>query len=361
MPSSDRSTKAEKDVCGCCVGCYPNGLVSLLLAQVLLLLGFLLSGTSMVDCRFVKADVYIEGDVGPPDLNSSWISSDDPRTGFGFISYEDVTGECKFKTWAEADENQNVTTDEQVEDYVNDYIEWLGDDWDRGRQLLGSALGAAFIMFGWVIVMMCAAHIRPIRILAALIPLILLVPLQFATLSVLTSDFCLDRQCNLNRSGFAAIFAGLFYFLAGLTLCFTHNYVRQIPAEQSPMAASSSPSSSSRNNNNSNNNARNNTSNLPASPGEVEMEVIEDASFVIESTTGQRTHVVEEVVIGDGLAEAQEIKPDMVFLHDDGEIHRGPGHHVPSSPYIPEQEVVPTVTDVQIIDEEVVTSKKVAP
>ena len=351
MRGNDASSKQAKDTCGYCVGCYPNGLVSLLIAQVLLLLAFLLSATAMFDCRFVVADVFDSNSVSPPDNLTAWTI--DARTGFGFISYQDASGGCLIESWADEEQDRSNEQDAitSVETKVTNYIDWLGDDWAQGRNCLGSTLGGGFVVFIWIITMMCIAHIQPLRILAAAIPVLGIMPLQIATLSVLNSEFCTERDCNLGRSGIGAICAGAMYFAGGIALLFTKNYSRKREEEDGSEPREEMQEQRRRSRN----------------EGDVEMvDIVEEVSFVIEDDRGrQNVGHVEEIVIGDGLAEAQEIKPDMVFLHEDGEENNNPGPSAvhPSPPRViqaaPPEEMIPTVTDVQILEDG--SKTKVAP
>lgn len=357
---NERTKPRQGDDCGCCVGWYPNGLVSLLIAQVLMLLGFLLSGLSMFDCRFVQADVFVLNNSSPPDDFTDW--SPNARTGFGMISYQDASGRCMYESWEDFDEHEEMNHDfngskhdtdvEDVEDRINDYIEWLGSDWEQARYLIGATLGTALIVFVWTNAMMCIAHIRMLRIFVAAIPFFLVMPLQFSSLSLLNSDFCEERSCILDRSAIGAICAGFMYFAAGVALMFTKSYTRQRREGLDPQPASTEHRSSS------------------GQPAAIEMvDIVEDASFVIEDDRARaNADQVEEVVIGDGLAEALEIKPDMVFLHEDGEEQNGgPAVVHPSSPPAASavaaaasaDAVIPTVTDVQVVHE--LSKTKVAP
>lgn len=365
MRSSTQPTQREErkrrartsDVCGCCVGCYPNGLISLLIAQVLLLLGFLLTVTSMLDCIFVEADVYTsESILTAPDNNTLWDVND--RTGFGFISYQDPSGKCLIETWASENEQDSDGNIQEAEDQVEDYMNWLGEDWRRATYFLGFAVGASFILFVWVICMMCIAHNRPLRLLAAAIPLLGIMPLQLASLSVLDSDFCVERNCTLGRSGMASVCAGAMYFAGSVALCFMKRYSSNRDEEEDIEQPAEQRQSSHQ-------------------PAEVEMvEVaVEDASFVIEDDRARRSSgQMDEAIVGDGMAEAQEIKPDMVFLHDDGEAQEpSPVAGYPSSPHVSAaasaavaspaaaatEDEIPTVTDVQILDDG--SKTKVAP
>ena len=196
----------------------------------------------------------------------------------------------------------NITGPGDWEHYVEDYMDWLGDDWDRPRYFIGSAIGAAFVVFIWVLGMMCIAHVRSLRILAAALPFFGIMPLQFASLSVLNSDFCKERKCVLDRSGVGAVCAGFMYFAAGIALMFTKSFV-SIGDDELEAAPESYQQRS-----------------VDEPPGIEMVDIVEDASFVIEDDRA-RAHAnqAQSVVIGDGLAEALEIKPDMIFLHEDGE------------------------------------------
>lgn len=81
----DEQRKArDDDVCGLCA-CYPNGLVSLLAAQILVLMGLVLSAFSLFDCQFVLADTLLAED-SPPG-SESLLLFNDTRTGlFLFVA-----------------------------------------------------------------------------------------------------------------------------------------------------------------------------------------------------------------------------------------------------------------------------------
>mmetsp|Transcript_5936 Transcript_5936/g.11649 ORF Transcript_5936/g.11649 Transcript_5936/m.11649 type:complete len:355 (-) Transcript_5936:32-1096(-) len=343
----NEKTKAT-DTCRCCAGCFPNGLISLLIAQVLLLLGFSLSMFTMFDCKFVVANVFGSDSAAPPGNSTAWGELES-RTGFGFLSYQDASGVCLLESWGseESHPNNGQGPPTSGEEQFYNYVDWLGESWATGRNCLLSSLGGAFVVFVWVLTMMCIAHIRPLRILAATIPVVGIMPLQLATLSVLNSEFCIERDCDLGRSGIAAICAGAMYFAGGITLCFTKKYSFKADCEEDISEPGEQMQEQRRRSRN---------------VGDVEMvsiaeDIVEEVSFVIEEDQGRRSSGhVEEVVIGDGLAEAQEIKPDMVFLHEDGEENNNPGPSaVPPSPIVlqatPPEEAIPTVTDVRILED----------
>jgi hypothetical protein len=308
--------EANDDAWGCCLELYPNGLVSVLFAQVFILLGWLLSMAGIFDCKFVVADVYDENNGLPPGNVTTALWGPDDRTGFGFIYYEDSSGECVVADWVEAsEENENSTdtgVDVDVDRYIADYIDWLGDDWNTPRILLGTAAFISVLAFIWVLVMICYSRPRFYRILEAIVPIAVLAPLNFASLSVLNSDFCSGRNCELGRSGIAGLCAAIMCFLGGVALCFTRNYSKR-EEEEAPLEAG--------------------------------LEMVENAEYVIENERAaaqQPPGEIEEVVIGDGLAEAQEIKPDMMLLHGGFDGAEEPVIATSASSFLPTEEV-PTV------------------
>ena len=99
------------------------------------------------------------------------------------------------------------------------------------------------------------------------------------------------------------------------------------------------------------------------------VDIVDDVSFVIEDEEArENADQVQEVVIGDGMAEATEIKAGMVFIHEDGEEAQDSpaivqqsvaSVSVASVTASPAEPLIPTVTDVQVIDE--LSKTKVAP
>lgn len=362
---SGKRTNPEEDVCGCCVGgFYPNGLVSLLVAQILLLLGIMLSGASVADCRFVVADVFAQ-DIEDPlhaGLIDDW--NNNSRTGFGFLAFQNYTGSCSYSSWAEdesgnSDDGSNATNIE-VLDNISEYVDWLGNDWEKARTTLFAGVCGALTVFVWSLTMICVAHTRKLRIFVGLLPVMVVMPLQLASMSVLGSNFCNERNCTLNRSGVASICAGVLYFAAAMALFLTKNY-------------------SKREGNESDNDFQGQqTSPEQGQEGDdmevgVEMvDIVDDASFVIEGSH-EPAHAgggVEEVIIGDGLAEAHEIKPEpaMFVLPDDPGT--GAAMVLPAVPSVvaasaatsasaPDE--IPTVTDVQLLSPDDESKTKVAP
>lgn len=257
------------------------------------------------------------------DIIFTYVASS--STGFGFFFYQDSTGTCSSEIWFE---NATSGDDGEFPGDVKDYIQWLGDDWERVRSLLATAAFFGLGLLIWCLIMSCVAHMRHVRILVGIIPLLIIMPLQYASLTLLNSDFCSTRDCALGRAAIAGSCAGAIYIIASVGLFLTKNFAVNEDEDLDQFGISPEQ--------------RQPNASVPT--GAVEMvEIVEDASYVIEET--RAAGHVEEVVIGDGLAEAQEIKPDMIFLPEDGETTSEAADGSA-------EDEIPTVTDVQVLDDD---------
>eukprot|EP00977_Amphora_coffeiformis_P008547 scaffold1933_cov165-Amphora_coffeaeformis.AAC.15 len=139
----------------------------------------------------------------------------------------DANGDCRWEFWGDHyDENEEDWTsadDKEVEDYIKDYFDWMGHDWRRAAKLGASVFGLGFLLAVAAGVYGCVAHVRPIRVVMGAIAL-LMASLQFSVLTVLNSDFCQHRNCELARSGHFAIAAGVLYLLAAPGFLWMKNY-----------------------------------------------------------------------------------------------------------------------------------------
>jgi hypothetical protein len=220
----------SKDTCTC--SCYANGLVVLILVQVLLFCATLFSGFAMIDCRFVQVDAK---SVDPElsdifhdlVLNTTVLRpNNDTKRRLGFYFYEGVDGKCVFEHYEDIPYHHNAT--DWGENFGNNfeaYMELLGNDWDTPRGLGTAAAGLAWLFWIWTMIMGCVAHIKVLRwILGALIVAIL-ATFQSATYSVLHSDFCdTHGGCEIDRSSRFGIAAVIFFAAAGVLLFFTKDF-----------------------------------------------------------------------------------------------------------------------------------------
>jgi hypothetical protein len=196
-------TRRNKDACDC-VGCcrYPNGPVPLILAQILLFLGFMFSIESMIDCRFV--DATIESVPKPiPEPLATYLPTDS-RRGLGFFFWELENGECSWDL-----------DDDLTDDLVEDYIDFLGGDWRVPRGMGVTVITLSCIIWIWILTFSCVAHLRPVRYVVAALCLFILVAFQAVTFAVVTSDFCDDADCKMGRGARFSIGAIVCFFLTG--------------------------------------------------------------------------------------------------------------------------------------------------
>jgi hypothetical protein len=193
----------NKDSCDC-VGCcrYPNGPIQLILAQILLFLGLMFSIEAMIDCRFV--DATIESVPKPlPETLETYLPTGS-RRGLGFFFWELENGECSWDL-----------DDDLTDDLIEDYIDFLGGDWRAPRGMGITALTLSFVIWIWILVFSCVAHLRPVRYVVAALCLLILVAFQAVTFAVVTSDFCDDADCKMGRGARFSIGAIVCFFLTG--------------------------------------------------------------------------------------------------------------------------------------------------
>ena len=223
------SSTNNKDTCSC--KCFsPNGIVVTILLNVLLWTALVFSGGAIVDCHMVQAD--IGSDLATwPALPTNLIGLTDgqstDRRGFGFFIHEDANGDCRWEYWGDQwDDSEDWTSEDEkeFEDYIEDYFDWMGSDWRRMARIGVTASGLGFALAVAATVYMCVAHVWIVRYITGALAIVLVMPLQFAILGVMGSDFCKDRDCKLQRSGGFAIVAGSLYLLAGVAFFFMKNY-----------------------------------------------------------------------------------------------------------------------------------------
>lgn len=222
-------TDKNKDTCTCT--CFsPNGIVITILLNVLLWTALVFSGGALVDCHLVEADIGSDLNSWPA-LPSNLIGLTDgqggDRRGFGFFIHEDQNGDCRWEYWGDQwDDSEDWTSqdEKEFEEYIEDYFEWMGSDWRRmarvgcAAAILGLALAVAATVY------MCVSHVWILRYITGALAIVVVMPMQFAILGVMGSDFCKNRDCELQRSGGFAIVAGTLYLLAGAAFFFMKNY-----------------------------------------------------------------------------------------------------------------------------------------
>lgn len=226
------STAGTRDQCAC--RCLPHGVVATIAVNVLLWTAVVLSGGAVLDCHMVEADVLADDGANWPALPDTLLglvdaAAGDPTTdrrGFGLFIHEDANGDCRWEYWGDRYDDSQDWTDEdedEVEDYILEYADWMGRDWRRAAKVGASTFGLGFALTAAAGVYGCVAHVRPIRWITGCVTL-LVMSMQFAVLSARNSDFCRGRNCELKRSGHLAVAAGMLYLVAALCFFFMKNY-----------------------------------------------------------------------------------------------------------------------------------------
>lgn len=212
---------------------FPNGILVTILVNALLWTALVFSGGALVDCHLVEADIIGENIVGTtwPALPSNLIGLTDgqltDRRGFGFFVHEDANGECRWEYWGDQwDDSEDWTSEDEkeFEDYIEDYVDWMGKDWRRAARVGCSAAIIGFAIAVSAAMYTCLSHVKVLRYITGALAILVIMPLQFAVLGVMDSDFCKDRDCKLARSGYLAIVAGILYMVAGVVFFFMKTY-----------------------------------------------------------------------------------------------------------------------------------------
>jgi hypothetical protein len=198
----------NKETCEC-TGCcrYPNGPIPLILAQIIMFLGAIFSIEAMFDCRFVDAVI---ASILIPGYLENYLPAGG-RRGLGFFFWELENGEC---SWDLEDD----LTDELMEDY----IDFLG--WRTPRGMGMTALVLSCIIWIWLLVFSCVAHLRPMRYLLSALCLLILVVFQSVTFAVMNSDVCDGADCKMDRGAWFAIAAVFCFFFSGLLFLVTKDH-----------------------------------------------------------------------------------------------------------------------------------------
>jgi hypothetical protein len=209
MPNS-----RNKDTCDC-IGCcrYPNGPIQLMLAQILLFLGAIFSIESMIDCKFVDARIEAFPVLLFPESLETYLPTGGSRHRLGFFFWELENGDCSWHL-----------DDDLTDDLIDDYIDFLGGDWRAPRGMGMTALVLSWIIWIWILVFTCLAHLRPVRYAVTALCLLILVVFQSVTFAVVTSDFCDDVDCKMGRGARFSIGSILCFILTAHLFLVTRDY-----------------------------------------------------------------------------------------------------------------------------------------
>jgi hypothetical protein len=206
--------------CQCSPCKYPNGLIPLIVAQVLIVIALPLSVYAVWDCQFVTIDTWKVANIldaieiiatketyvtAPNDISTT--------RGLGFYIWEGIDGEC-------APKDSYDDTDLWYDLYHN----FLGSDWNAPRSMATLSAVVSFLLMIWLFIFSCVAQPKILRYSLVTI-LILLMPIfQSIPFMVLQSDLCNEYDCNIGSSARCGIAAVVVYVLTGLALLFTKSY-----------------------------------------------------------------------------------------------------------------------------------------
>lgn len=212
-PSSD---------CQCTPCKYPNGILPLIVAQVLMVLAWTFSAYALWDCHFVTVDAskangilnniefISNNNVTIPDYTSA-------TRGLGFFLWEGVDGECK------------PSDSEYYEDLWELYYDFLGSDWYAPRVLAVLATFVSFCLMVWLFIFSCVSHPKTLRRVVMAICIVLMPIFQAIPFMVLQSDFCSEFDCSMGQSARYGASAVALFACVGFVLYFTKDVLKPTP------------------------------------------------------------------------------------------------------------------------------------
>ena len=164
QPTTQQTTPVRSDICAwkCCS--YPNGIIPIIAAQVVLVIACLSSTGTMIDCDFAKANINTT-DILNTDHEAIVPDPDIRRNSLGFFFFKAEDGECHWE----------YETDENFENYMD-----LTSDWHGARSCGSLAVGLGWALFAWSLFFSCVAHPKIPRFLLGGL-LVLVATLQAAT------------------------------------------------------------------------------------------------------------------------------------------------------------------------------------
>jgi hypothetical protein len=218
-------TSNYEDQCGsrsCCS--YPNNVWAILPVQICVLLALGSTMSSFFSCQFVtipqeavdldrfSIDVIYNGTR--PELI---VNNKKTTRGLGFVSWENINGECTFRSIVDNPSTKNDDAG-MVEDL---YWALIGSDWQRPRNIMYTTMFLGSFIMVWVVyILSCISNRHRYRVLLAFVLAVVLPLLQSLALTVLRTELCMEHDCTLGESGHIAIIAVVFYFIAGVLLFF---------------------------------------------------------------------------------------------------------------------------------------------
>ena len=202
-----------------------NGLPQVLLSQLFLFAGMLLSAATLGDCNLVNvADPIL---VRPDNVTTtalgmlSYMDPDTNRCYFWSIDDLVVDGSTMVK-----DENSNSITsiDTSTIWTGSDQLTWymqevLGEDWNVSHGACVASFVLSVILFLYGISYFCSTQVKACRFFTGCLAGICLSICQgLGMMFVHTSQWCSDEGCSIGRSTYFSIGAAVSFLFAGI--CF---------------------------------------------------------------------------------------------------------------------------------------------
>jgi hypothetical protein len=231
----DESNKSE---CQCSPCRYRNGLIPLLIAQVLIIVSFSFSMYSTCDCHFVTVDAsLVSGILDEIERSSNNFDANHPipsnstTRGLGFFVWEGIDGECTTHHSMNS-ENMHNGNMYGTGNMYNRYHDFLGSDWNAPRVMATLSTILAFFLMIWLFIFSCVAQPKTIRYGLSVVFIVLMTIFQSIPFMILNSDFCNDNNCSMGRSAKFAAGATSLYALVGVALLFTQTFPKPNPQNQ---------------------------------------------------------------------------------------------------------------------------------
>eukprot|EP00542_Grammatophora_oceanica_P010235 CAMPEP_0194026994 /NCGR_PEP_ID=MMETSP0009_2-20130614/1232_1 /TAXON_ID=210454 /ORGANISM="Grammatophora oceanica, Strain CCMP 410" /LENGTH=315 /DNA_ID=CAMNT_0038665915 /DNA_START=55 /DNA_END=1002 /DNA_ORIENTATION=- len=223
-PSACCGTSNSADQCTC--GCPPllNGALQLLVAQVLVFMGWWFSLATLGDCSFVTIPGGYVPEVDPDNLPNNLIGEDSElRRGIGMFTFEDVDGRCYWYTYDYYNDDDwwSNNNDEIAEDYI---LNFLGSSWASSQVTASIPAGLGWFLFVYLLSYCCSTQIRPFRYGTGVFLCIFFTVMQGLSFIVFGTTWCSTKECDFSRSAGFSIGALLCYFIAGLTFFVMKDY-----------------------------------------------------------------------------------------------------------------------------------------
>lgn len=241
--NNDGGTTTSTCQCRPCCS-YPNGVIPVVLAQILVLLGIATSFYTILDCKVVKAKsasvdpflaslimfpaVTANTTTSDPQMRSNvssnytyYSAADRKHTGMGLLVFEDMNGNCAFDAYSGEydDDDENATpimvNGKNKTTAFDAYFEFT-NSFNVARAMIVSAAVLGVVSFLWLSLWSCLSQTKLARWIWAFGMFPIATLLQGLTLLVLRSEFCEQHECVFGQTLAYTIVGVVCYMTAGI-------------------------------------------------------------------------------------------------------------------------------------------------